>query len=446
MNHLTHGCWQVHSPLRIKPNYGRLPCKQASKQHSQLDSNLFCNKPQLHPCTINHIGQRLTTSCRRQQTTQTKHQSYPGRLLVGPLSEIYGRRVVLHASSVWFLVWNVLCGSAASAVYALRGCFLGDIWRPQQRGRSPGVYLVIHPPSWRSRRPKLTRVRYHHRRRATWRWMFWSTSIFQAAMIFVSFFSFPESCGLLIPRRRAARLRGETGETWRYTASERLDTGRSAPGVVGRASTRPLRLVLFHAIIQAWAVLPMFNYGIMYVTLPTFSDLWKGQYGQPVEVSGLHYIACSLGDLIGSEAGAPPPLVDRWYNRRQQPTPESRAMLMFLGIVAAWLGVAAYRLCWLVGDVGVVALMFGMQLSGMPLTAHIIDTCGEHTSSAMTAAQFVRRLAAFLFPLFAPSMYHALGYGWANSVTALAGVIIFVPLPVLLCKCVARPRARVAST
>lgn len=82
-----------------------------------------------------------------------------GPLFIGPLSEIYGREVVLHASGVWFLVWNFACGFArtkevliasrflagfgASAIYALAGGVLGDIWRPEQRGQSLGVYLLI---------------------------------------------------------------------------------------------------------------------------------------------------------------------------------------------------------------------------------------------------------------------------------------------------------------
>jgi MFS family permease len=82
-----------------------------------------------------------------------------GPLVIGPLSEVYGRKPILHASNVWFLVWNVLCGFAqtkevliasrflaglgASGAYALAGGVLGDVWRPEQRGSSLGVYLLI---------------------------------------------------------------------------------------------------------------------------------------------------------------------------------------------------------------------------------------------------------------------------------------------------------------
>ena len=82
-----------------------------------------------------------------------------GPLFIGPLSEVYGRQAILHATNIWFLVWNVVCGFArtketliaarffagfgASTIYALAGGVLGDMWRPEQRGRSMGVYLLI---------------------------------------------------------------------------------------------------------------------------------------------------------------------------------------------------------------------------------------------------------------------------------------------------------------
>jgi hypothetical protein len=82
-----------------------------------------------------------------------------GPLVIGPLSEVYGRKPILHASNIWFLIWNIACGFApskgvliasrffagfgASAIYALANGVLGDVWRPEQRGQSLGVYLLI---------------------------------------------------------------------------------------------------------------------------------------------------------------------------------------------------------------------------------------------------------------------------------------------------------------
>lgn len=217
--------------------------------------------------------------------------------------------------------------------------------------------------------------------RTTWRWMFWSTSIFQAAMIFVTFFSFHESYGALILRQRATHLRQQTGNQQYYTHSERLDGNRSTTAILGRALTRPLRLLIFHPIIQVSAVLSGFNYGILYITLSTFSELWIRQYHESVEISGLHYIACSLGELVASQVGGS--MMDYFYKKRQayNPTPESRIPLMYPGIVIAWAGVlvygwtAEYRVYWPVVDIGVFTAMFGLQLTGLPSKCCLLYSC-----------------------------------------------------------------------
>lgn len=132
-----------------------------------------------------------------------------GPLFIGPLSEIYGRQVILHVSNVWFLVWNLVCGFAhtkgtliaarflagfgASAIYALAGGVLGDIWRPEQRGRSLGTYLLIpllgaavgkSPYSMCSCKTQLICntgpiIGGFITARTTWRWMFWPRLYFK---------------------------------------------------------------------------------------------------------------------------------------------------------------------------------------------------------------------------------------------------------------------------
>lgn len=124
-------------------------------------------------------------------------------------------------------------------------------------------------------------------------------------MIVVSLFSFHESYGALLLRRRARNLRQRTGNTQYYTAAERLDGNRPTIGIIGKALTRPLRLLPFHPIIQVSATLSGLNYGIMYITLSTFSNLWTSRYHESIEISGLHCIACALGELVASQIGGP---------------------------------------------------------------------------------------------------------------------------------------------
>lgn len=47
--------------------------------------------------------------------------------------------------------------------------------------------------------------------------------------------------------------------------------------------------------------------------------------------------------------------------------------------------------------------------------------------TALAAATFLRSLAGFGFPLFAPAMYNALGYGKGNTILAAVGIAIGCP-------------------
>ncbi|KAF3046290.1 hypothetical protein E8E11_005222 [Didymella keratinophila] len=334
-----------------------------------------------------------------------------GPLVIGPLSEVYGREEILHASNIWFLVWNIVCGFAktkevliaarflagfgASSIYALAAGVLGDIWRPEQRGKSLGVYLLI-PLLGAAVGPIIGGFMAG---RTTWRWMFWSTSIFHTVMIAVSITAFKETYAPVILARRARKLRKTTGDARFHTEHERLSADN-------------------------------------------FAQLWTDYYHIPVEMSGLHYLAVALGELVGAQVGAP--MIDRFYRWKQSQhpgrdlAPEYRLPIIFPGALLAPVGLfiygwtAEYRVHWVAVDIGVFIAMFGSQISGMAWQAYIMDAYADHTSSARAATQFSASLTAFLFPLFVPAMYRAMGYGWGHTAMAFASFILAVPGPIAL--------------
>jgi hypothetical protein len=287
--------------------------------------------------------------------------------------------------------------------------------------------------------------------RTTWRWMFWATSIFQAVMILVSFTTFQETHEPRVLKSRAERLRRETGNQQYYTADERLNSDKSPYFVLGQALIRPIRLLAFHPIVQIASLISAFYYGILYIVLSTFSDLWMNQYHQSVEISGLHYISCALGEIVGSQIGAK--AMDVLYRRQSsrpngEHAPEARLYLIFPGALLGPIGLFLYgwaaqnRLHWIVVDIGIFISMLGMQMTGMPLQAYVMESYPEHTSSAGAASQFVRSLTAFLFPLFAPKMYEVLGYGWGNSAIGFIGLAFGLPAPLAILFFGAKLRAK----
>jgi MFS family permease len=292
--------------------------------------------------------------------------------------------------------------------------------------------------------------------RTTWRWMFWSTSAFQAIMVLVSFTVFRETYAPLILKRRAERLRKTTGDDRYYTALERMQEKKTVRQVVTRALSRPLRLMLHHPVIQVSGLIEAFYYGILYLLLSSFADLWTQHYHFSTEMSGLHYIAIAGGELAGSQIGGY--ILDAFHRRMRArkavPTlePEHRLSLIFPAQLICFAGLliygwtAQYNVHWIAVDIGMFVACFGMQMSGMATHAYVIDAYAEHTSSASSATQFLESLAAFFFPLLAPILYRALGYGWGNALLVAVGLVLGFPLVYLLWKCGLQWRTNSPST
>lgn len=74
--------------------------------------------------------------------------------------------------------------------------------------------------------------------------------------------------------------------------------------------------------------------------------------------------------------------------------------------------------------VGTIVCMQCMQV-------YVFDCYARFAASGMAAVVILRSIAGFGFPLFAPYMYGALGYGWGSSVLAFAGIAIGIPAPFL---------------
>ncbi|KAK4553563.1 hypothetical protein LTR86_009359 [Recurvomyces mirabilis] len=379
-----------------------------------------------------------------------------GPLLLSPLCELYGRKPILHASNLWFLIFNIVCGFArnkqtliaarflagfgASAIFSLAAAVLGDIWRPKQRGTTLAVYSLI-PLLGSAVGPIIGGIMAE---RTTWRWMFWSTSAFQGLMVVLSFVGSKETHGPTILYRRAEGIRRDTNESRYQTVYERLQADRNVLASIWLSFSRPLRLLATHPIVQIVAVFQAFNYGVLYIVLSSFATLWTQHYHQHIGTSGLHYIAIALGEVVGSQVAGR--LMDRIFARltakaglsEGESAPEWHLPLVLPSVLIVSSGLlvygwaAAFHVHWMVVDIGAFLYSFGGQIVGQPMTAYIIDAYPEYVSSATAATRFVTSMCAFAFPLFTPAMYRMLGYGWGNTVISLAAVVLLVPAPLVL--------------
>ncbi|KAI5825467.1 MFS general substrate transporter [Schizophyllum commune Tattone D] len=416
-----------------------------------------------------------------------------GPLLLGPLSELYGRVRVIQLSNLFFLAWNLGCGFAqtkeeiivfrffaglgGSSPLSVGGGVLSDVWRAEERGAAIAIYSlmpllgpVIAPVTgaWVAER-------------TTWRWVFWSTSIFTCFVQALGLIFLRETFEPVLLARKANRIRKELQAGGQIPTVERdvekvgdkdaekspappkpsLTTSRTdAPAVpahpqviltkyqlkprsplqhILHALVRPFALFAYEPIVQLMGVYMAFVYGIFYLYLTIIPSIFEGEtYHESVGIAGLHYIAFGLGVSLASQINAR--MLDRIYvyfkNRNEgKGEPEFRLPSMVPGtillpaglIVTGWAAQKAVH--WIVVDIGLFLVGGGMILNFQCIQTYVIDAFTLHAASGLAAVSFLRSLAGFGFPLFAPSMYAALGVGWGDTLLAFVAIIVGCPAP-----------------
>lgn len=259
---------------------------------------------------------------------------------------------------------------------------------------------------------------------------------------------FPETYEVLLLRRRAAKLRKQTGKAY-YVE----DSGNEPLRLkLYKALSRPVRLLVTQPILQLMSLFLAYNFGILYIVLSTFADLWIKRYGETEAQSGLHYIALVIGYTLAAQIGAR--VTDRlWQYLKKKAgdadaAPEYRVPLMVPGAVLIPLGLFIYgwtaeaHTHWIGPDIGIAIFGCGLILNTQAMQAYVMDAYRTYVASAAAASQFLRSIFGFAFPLFAPLMYRQLGYGWGNSLLAFLFLALGVPAPLLLWRYGAKIRAK----
>ncbi|GBE84877.1 MFS polyamine transporter [Sparassis latifolia] len=378
-----------------------------------------------------------------------------GPLFLGPLSEIYGRSRVLQAANMWYLAWNLGCGFAQSKgqLYAFRllagfggsaplsigGGVLGDCWRTEERGQAIALYSLapllgpaIGPicGAWVAQR-------------STWRWVFWSTSIVDGAIQILGLFFLRETYAPLLLHRKAEKIRLSMDPEKAQAREIRTvfdSADRNWKHIMRKALVRPFALFFREPIIQLFGIYMAFVYGVMYLFLTTIPDIFANVYHEPVGISGLHYIALGIGFTGASQVNAR--MLDRVYKYYQKKNggigrPEFRLPSMIPACIALPVGLlitgwaAEAHVHWAVVDLGIVFVGMGIILNFQSIQTYVIDAFTLHAASALAAVTFLRSLAGFGFPLFAPAMYHALGYGKGDTILAAFAIAVGCPAPFL---------------
>ena len=331
------------------------------------------------------------------------------------------------------MAFRFLSGLGGSAPLAIGGGVLSDVWTADQRGKAIAIYslMPLLGPAVGPIAGGFIALR------TTWRWCFWSTSILTGLIQIFGFFFLQETYTPTLLRKKAAKLREETGNDKLHTP---YDTEKKISKVLRVALVRPFRLLFTQVIIQCIALYMAYLYGLMYLLLSTFPGLWTGVYGENAGIGGLNYISLGLGFFLGTQITAP--LNDRLYRKLKKRNngvgrPEFRVPIMFVGstfvpVGLFWYGWSAQaQIHWIMPNIGATFFAAGAIVCFQCMQTYIVDSYTTYAASGVAAAVVLRSLAGFGFPLFAPYMYDALGYGWGNSLLGFLAIGIGIPAPFL---------------
>ncbi|XXZ98132.1 Major facilitator superfamily multidrug transporter nag3 [Meyerozyma guilliermondii] len=362
-----------------------------------------------------------------------------GPCIFAPLSEEVGRKPIysvtlflgvifiipcgLAQNIATLLVCRLIDGLAFSAPMTLIGGSLADIWKDSERGKAMAIFSAapflgpVMGPIFGGLLGDFA---------PTWRWIYWCFLIVAAVFYVVLLILVPETHANTLLKRRAKKLRKQTGDE-KYRAICELKI-RTLQQVAKDSLLRPF-VLLSELIVFLITLYMSVIYGLLYMFFFAYPIVYMEGKGWSASKTGIMFIPIGVGVLA---ATAVAPLVNKDYNKRAQkyrdrgeiPPAELRLIPM---MIACWfIPASLFSFAWSsypsVSWAGPCFSGFGAGIGFCtlynPANNYIVDSYQHYAASALAAKTFVRSIWGACVPLFTIQMYHRLGYEWATSLMA----------------------------
>ncbi|KAH7027960.1 major facilitator superfamily domain-containing protein [Microdochium trichocladiopsis] len=396
-----------------------------------------------------------------------------GPMLFGPLSEFYGRRPIYLVAWTMYLIWIIpqavapniatmivcrfLDGFAGSTFLAVSGGTVSDLFSREQL-QWPMAIFSAAPFTGPCIGPLIGG--FINQNTPVWRWTFWVLLIWAGVLEVAIVFFVPETFHPVLLRKKANKVRAETGDNRWHAATETVrdgsgkDTPPHAPtdfGAVSRAIglslLRPIQLLVLEPMCLCLCTFTAILLGILYLFFGAFPLVFGTVYGFTLDQVGLSFLGILTGLIIGCAMDPVWAGVRARLSRKLSAEtgvegasePEFRLPAAMLGSLCVPVGIFIFAwtcypsVHWIVPMVGAMLFGFGIVLVFTSVFTFLVDAYPAYAASAMAANTFSRCLFATAFPLFGTQMYKALGIHWATSLVAFLTVAM-IPFPFLFFK------------
>ncbi|KAJ5474773.1 Major facilitator superfamily domaingeneral substrate transporter [Penicillium sp. IBT 31633x] len=367
-----------------------------------------------------------------------------GPLLWSPLSEIIGRQPVYIISMGLYTIFNIpcalspniggllasrfLCGVFSSSGLSLAGGTIADIWKIRERGMAI-AYFAAAPYCGPVLGPIVCGwINIGSHRLDLF---FWVNMAFSGVMLILVGL-IPETYAPVILKRRAKRLRKETGDPNIITEQETHKF--TIMDIVRTSLIRPITMILTDPVLDLMCMYIVLIYALLYAFFFAYPVIFGKLYNFNDGQIGLMFIPILIGagfSLLTT------PLIERQFRnicRSREPTPEDRLIgaligAPFIAISLFILGATSYKhIIWVGPASSGIAFGFGMVLCYYSVNNYIIDSNNKYAASALAAKVFLRSGGGAAFPLFTTQMYNRLGLQWASWLLAFISLaMILIP-------------------
>ncbi|OJD31440.1 mfs general substrate transporter [Diplodia corticola] len=274
----------------------------------------------------------------------------------------------------------------------------------------------------------------------SWRWTFYVMLIWAGAQLAAIVFFVPETYHPVLLRRKARKLRAETGEEAWKAPIETLD--KSVSQTLLWSCVRPFQLLVFEPMCLNLCILSSILLGILYLFFGAFPLVFQNNHGFTLSQVGLAFMGLFVGMILGI---CTDPLWRRNYARLVQrreaqggepggAEPEYRLPPTVAGAVIVPIALFGFGWTTYSSVHWIVPIMFstlfgiGVICVYSGVFTFLVDCYPLYAASALAANSFARSSFAAAFPLFGVQMYNRLGYQWATSLLAFLALAM-APFP-----------------
>ncbi|KAL8780550.1 MAG: hypothetical protein Q9213_006416 [Squamulea squamosa] len=233
----------------------------------------------------------------------------------------------------------------------------------------------------------------------------------------------PETYGPSILKKRAQRMRKETGNPNIFAPIELEKKG--ARQMITITLTRPIRMILFEAIVLFTCLYLSIAYAIFYLFFEAYPLIFEGIYGFNTGTAGLPFLAIGVGAFLStgifvywdSALARAKKVHARWSQIEEY----RRLPLACIGgplyvISLFWLGwTANINIHWIAPVLSGIPFGVGFMLIFMALINYVADAYEIFAASGLAATSACRSIFGAFLPIAARPMYRSLGIAWASS-------------------------------